>query len=262
MATQRIARIAIVGVAVAGFLLSAAGQAIAASSNLKVKAYFESTGVDPDAKGWIEWRSQKDRLRFRVQTEKLDAGDYDIAVGGVVIGLLSVHPANSGNKMAVEFRNPAEAGKPLFEVDPRGQLVTIERAAVVYLQVVLPNTPASPGNSAAAKAPKLKIKVNLEATGADPDASGKLDWRSQSGFVRMKVEVEDLDPGLYDLSVGGVIVGVIEVVALDAGGSEGEIEFRNPVESGELLLDFDPRGQLVTVESGGTVLLQVVVPTL
>ena len=44
------------------------------------------------------------------------------------------------------------------------------------------------------------------------------------------------------------------------GSVEGELEFRNPVEPGKLLLDFDPRGQQIDVLDGNTVVLETLFP--
>jgi hypothetical protein len=44
------------------------------------------------------------------------------------------------------------------------------------------------------------------------------------------------------------------------GSIEGELEFRNPVEPGKILLDFDPRGQAIEVLDGSTVILEMSFP--
>jgi hypothetical protein len=50
--------------------------------------------------------------------------------------------------------------------------------------------------------------------------------------------------------------------ALDVDGTErGEVEFRNPVEPGKILLDFDPRGQQIDVLDGATVILETLFPS-
>jgi hypothetical protein len=70
------------------------------------------------------------------------------------------------------------------------------------------------------------------------------------------VEIEDVPSGSYDLSVGGEIVGTLQA-ALDTDGTvRGELEFRNPVEPGKILLDFDPRGKQIDVLEGDTVILE------
>ncbi|MBY0399523.1 hypothetical protein K2X89_04460 [Myxococcota bacterium] len=106
-----------------------------------------------------------------------------------------------------------------------------------------------------------RVRVSLVNTGDAPAASGKAEFRLRKrNRMSFKVEAEDLLPADYDVTVGGVLQGVLDVRALAAGGVEGEIEFDTKSEPGHELLDFDPRGQLVTVERAGVVYLQVVFP--
>ena len=74
------------------------------------------------------------------------------------------------------------------------------------------------------------------------------------------VEIEDVPEGGYPLRVGGQIEGVIPVTIRQDGSIEGELEFRNPVEPGKILLDFDPRGQVIEVLDGATVILETTFP--
>jgi len=48
---------------------------------------------------------------------------------------------------------------------------------------------------------------------------------------------------------------------LEDGSVEGGLEFRNPVEPGKILLDFDPRGQQIDVLEGSTVVLETLFPS-
>ena len=76
----------------------------------------------------------------------------------------------------------------------------------------------------------------------------------------LRVEIEDVPVGTYELLVGGIVRGSFDVVDV-AGDVEGQIEFDNdPDQSGELLLDFDPRGQTAEVRQGATVYLTVTLP--
>ena len=108
---------------------------------------------------------------------------------------------------------------------------------------------------------QLRQEVPLVNTGAEPAADGKAEFRiKKKNRMRFKVEVEDLTPANYDLVVGGVMRGVLDVRQLPDGRVEGELEFDTKSEPGKLPLNFDPRGQLVSVERAGTVYLQVVFP--
>jgi hypothetical protein len=106
-----------------------------------------------------------------------------------------------------------------------------------------------------------RIRVALVNTGVEPAASGQVDYRlKKQTRARFKVEVEDLTPANYDLVVGGSVVGTLDVQALPAGGSEGELEFDSKSSRSHLPLNFDPRGQLIEVVRAATVYLQVVLP--
>ena len=135
---------------------------------------------------------------------------------------------------------------------PHGMAAALAAAALLFWV---------PAHEAAAKSNKVRIRADLVSTGADADASGKVEFRVQGGGkTRFKVEAEDLDAATYDIVVGGVVKGSLEVDAVKKG-TQGETEFRNPAQKNQALLDFDPRGQLITIERAGTVFLQVVLPT-
>ena len=97
--------------------------------------------------------------------------------------------------------------------------------------------------------------------------SGHADFEERADRTEFSVEVEDLADGNYRIIVGGSdrgplivnmgigetefrspveagqMVGTIPVTMRQDGSIEGELEFRNLVEPGKILLDFDPRGQ-------------------
>jgi hypothetical protein len=104
-------------------------------------------------------------------------------------------------------------------------------------------------------------RVSLINTGEAPSASGHAEYRIRKGNrSSFHVEAEDLAPANYDVTVGGIVQGVLDVHALRDGRVEGEIEFDTKTQRGHQPLDFDPRGQLVTVERAGVIYLQVVFP--
>jgi hypothetical protein len=110
---------------------------------------------------------------------------------------------------------------------------------------------------------KLRIRVDLVNTGAEPAADGKAELRiKKKNRMRFKVEAEDLAPANYDVVVDGLVRGVLDVRMQPDGDVEGEIEFDTKRNRGHVPLSFDPRGKLVTVERAGTVYLQVVFPNL
>ena len=132
----------------------------------------------------------------------------------------------------------------------RGSLLVLSSLALAALA----------GSPAAAAGARKRVEADLISTGADGDASGDARLRTRRGRSDFNVEVEDLDAARYDLVVGGVVRAVLDVVEVAPGATQAEVEFANPVQAGKVLLDFDPRGQLVSVERAGTVYLHVVFP--
>ena len=62
------------------------------------------------------------------------------------------------------------------------------------------------------------------------------------------VEIEDVPVGGYDLFVGGVLRGTIQVADVGGGDLKGELEFTSEQGEPELFLDFEPVGATVEVK--------------
>jgi hypothetical protein len=109
---------------------------------LRIRVDLVNTGVEPSADGKAELRiKKKNRMRFKVEAEDLQPANYDVVVDGVVRGVLDVRQQPDGEvEGEIEFDTKREPGKLPLSFDPRGKLVTIERAATIYLQVVFPNS--------------------------------------------------------------------------------------------------------------------------
>jgi hypothetical protein len=78
--------------------------------------------------------------------------------------------------------------------------------------------------------------------------------------VMFAVEIEDVPVGDYPLRVDGVEVGVIEAFARHNDEVFGRLGFRDPEVYGMPPLDFDPRGKLIEVLQGDSVILQAELP--
>ncbi len=86
-------------------------------------------------------------------------------------------------------------------------------------------------------------------------------------YASFDIELRRIPQGVYDIRVGGVVEGTVEVVRVgggpngQGGQTMGDTVFRSPNEDGEDLLDFDPRGQRVEiVNAEGVVALSVELP--
>lgn len=209
--------------------------------------------------GHADYRERADRTEFSVEAEDLADGNYRIFVGGVDRGGLVV----SLGMGETEFRSPVEAGKVLLTFDPRGELVEVhdgQGAVLTSGDVVIGDGGDNGGGGDDMDFGTTEIDVDLTNTGVYPLASGDARLRPEVDRTDFSVEIEDVPVGDYDLRIGGETVGIITVMMQQDGSIEGELEFRNPVEPGKTLLDFDPRGKQVDVLDGATVILETLFP--
>ena len=214
--------------------------------------------------GHADFEERPDRTEFSVEVEDVADGSYRIFVGGVDRGEVVV----SLGVGETEFRSPVETGKVLLNFDPRGEVIEVRDAQGVVLtsgDSIFTggddNGGDDNGGGTAMDFGTTVIEVDLSNTGVFPAASGDAKLEPRADRTDFSVEIEDVPVGSYDLRIAGVIVGAIQVVQLQDGSVEGELEFRNPVEPGKILLDFDPRGQQIDVLDGSTVVLETLFPS-
>ena len=197
---------------------------------------------------------------FEVELEDVPVGSYDLLVDGVLRGTIEVVTDAGGTRGKIEFEGLGSGSDEIEELpldfDPSTSMIEIADSGdptVLFSGNMANGTP--PGPSACTEPPS-EIRVALFNDGtADPDAKGDARYRVRDDCsVDFRVEIEKLPAGEYDLIVNGFNRGTIAVSLVNTD-FQGEIEFRNPVESGKILLEFDPRGQLVEVRQGATTFL-------
>jgi len=224
------------------------------------------------ASGHADFQERPDRTEFSVEAEDLADGSYRIFVGGVDRGELVV----SLGRGETEFRSPVEAGKVLLTFDPRGQEIEVrdgQGAVLTSDGEVFTGGGGCTNNCGGGDMGgggnmggghdfgMADIEVELSNPGVYPAASGDAKLEGRMDRADFSVEIEDVPAGSYDLRVGGEIVGTLQA-ALDVDGTvRGELEFRDPVEPGKILLDFDPRGEQIDVLEGSTVVLETRFPS-
>ena len=208
--------------------------------------------------GHADFEERADRTEFSVEVEDLVDGNYRIFVGGIDRGELVV-TLGIGE---TEYRSPVEPGKILLTFDPRGEVIEVhdnQGAVLTSGDAVFGEDDDDDGENM--DFGNIEIEVELTNTGVFPPASGDAKLEPRADRTDFSVEIEDVPVGSYGLRVGGETVGTIEVMMLQDGSVEGELEFRNPVEPGKILLDFDPRGQQIDVLDGSTVILETLFPS-
>ncbi len=105
-----------------------------------------------------------------------------------------------------------------------------------------------------------EFDIDLVSTGVHVGAEGEAEFEIRPGKAEFEVEIEDLPAGEYELQVGEITRGTITVIEDGEGETEGEIEFRSPESDDTLLLDFDPRGQIIDVLDDGVIVLTNMAP--
>lgn len=221
--------------------------------SLEVEINLTNQGVYPAGSGDAELEQRSNRVDFNVEIEDVPAGSYGLRVDGIERGTIAVVSTASGPEGELEFRFPAEAGKLLLDFDPRGTLIEVlEGGTPVFASTFPASGSGGGGNGPVAD---VEIVIGLTNSGVYPAGSGEADFDQDASRSEFKVEIEDVPDGAYGLYVGGSQRGTINV-----SDDEGEIEFRDPVEPGKSLLDFDPRGQTIEVREGSTVIFTAAFP--
>jgi hypothetical protein len=227
---------------------------------MEVFTTLAATSAAPGAEGHARFRIKEDQTRdFEVEIKDVPVGPYELVVGGTVRGTINVVVVVDRNRGEIEFSNDAhEVNKLPLDFDPQNQLIEVRQGATVFLSGT--QAAGTPG-----AAPLVTLDVPLVNAGAAPAASGHAAFQQQTDFHRsFKVEVEDLPVGTYDLVVGGILRGAINVVS-EVNKTRGRIEFEGHSDdhaglTEALLLRFDPRGQLIEVKQGATLFLSVTMP--
>ncbi|MBW2315946.1 MAG: hypothetical protein JRH10_17385 [Deltaproteobacteria bacterium] len=221
-----------------------------------------ATSAAPLASGSARFRVRDDCDEdFRVEIEDVAEGSYDLLVGGVLRGSFTAafDVVQGQVRGEIEFdSDPDDPGTLLLDFDPRGQTVEIVEFAGA---TVLIGLDAGGGSAPPATCGQDEIERPLLNSGLAPAAKGKARFRQRSDCDReLRVEIEDLPAGDYDVLVGGVVRGAI-TVAMVGSELEGEIEFdTNPDEPGEVLLDFEVLGHPIEVQSSAGTLLERTLP--
>jgi hypothetical protein len=231
------------------------------ADDIVVIKFLESSGADEDGTARARWRDKTDEgqieeLDFSVELEDMPAGDYDLYVTDLVIpkGVITVDVSGEGE---IEFATPLDDPKPLFDFAVFDQVIEVRQGATIFFTDTFDDQGGGGGGTSGGES-KTKTEIFLVnvATDLDFDAKGKVKHEVKKNETKLTLEVEKLIPGTYTVLVGGEPVS--ELTTVDA--SAVEIEFQNPVDTGKTLLNFDPLGKVIEVESDGVVYLTGVLP--
>lgn len=222
----------------------------------------QPTAAAPMASGELKYRTGSGRIRFSVEVEDLPVGNYSLLGNGVLRATLNVVSVPGGTQAEVEFSAPADGNELPLDFDPRNMSFVIRQGTTEFmtgrLDAAIGIAPPTGGSSGSAPPTGNALTVLRFGTGA---VEAKAELKQESSKVEFEVELEGVPAGRYDIQVGSVVRGSISVNALSTGRTYGETEFRNPVESGKLLLNFDPRGALISLRGATGIVASATFPT-
>ena len=106
---------------------------------MDIEVELENTGVYPLASGDAKLEPRADRTDFSVEVEDVPVGDYDLRIGGDVVGSIEAVMMDGSVEGELEFRNPVEPGKLPLNFDPRGKKVEVLEGSTIILNVLFPD---------------------------------------------------------------------------------------------------------------------------
>jgi hypothetical protein len=210
-----------------------AAPAVARDSS-KSKGEFENEGIETEASCRHSLSVKQSGGKFDLKIRDLTPStDYELIVGGVPEAQFTT---DDNGKAKLSFRTPPIVSSRFRELDfdPRGKQLAISDGTSDVLTTVIATTGESLGSSS-------DERVNLLPVASAGFAKARFRTR-KDGRQDFTVEITGVAAGSYDLFVGGLLRGTI-----NASSGRGEIEFKSAPSSGELLLDFDPRGVVVDI---------------
>ncbi len=232
---------------------------------LKLEADLEPARTGITGKGKAKFWERSDRSDFHVSAEGIDDGVYDIMV--CADNGAYTNPVGTLNVVAGEgsthFRSPQTGNQENLGFDPRDCLIEIHDATGAVLTSgdgVL--APKNSGNGGGGNG-RSEIEADLNNMGAYPEGEGEASYVVKNNSVEFEVEIKGVPVGSYPLWVESGLEGNITVAADDDDDDDslkGKLRFSNPQKDGRELLDFDPRGKLIEVYEGNTLIFEVIFP--
>ncbi len=212
-----------------------------ASDGSSIKTPLNATG-DPDATGIVVASLKPKKSELLVKVTKLDPSQaYSIEIAGIVEGTATT---DKNGKASVKFTNPAKNNTTLLDFEPRGQLLRVLDGTTSVLEGVISGS--GEGNGAVVDE---KAELSPENAPAKAKTSARYTVTIKGRRI-FRVEASGLTGGPFKVLVAGIERG-----ELTLKGTKGQLIFDSaPTKPGVPLLDFDPRGAVVDIVSGATVI--------
>jgi hypothetical protein len=227
----------------ASFLLAVGllGAPAAAKEESKIQVPLESLGGLPGASADLRSKLDGGGATLQLRAKGLAAStEYLVLTDGIEQARF-MSEANGHANVTFDLLE-ADAASPRIPFDPRGRYVTVNDG----VQDVLGAWYSTTGEP-----DRTKVKEWTDLSPEPVAASGQADARYDrrpNGKASFRVHMRHAPDGVYDVVVADVVVGSIDT----NGSGGGRIDFTTKGKGKKgMLLDFDPRGELVELEQGG-----------
>ena len=210
-------------------------------------------GAIPGATGTRRLRTRTDcSQNLEIDIQGVPAGSYTATVGGSVRGTITADALGHGQ---IEFDATPQAGELLLDFDATGE-IDLPKGSNGALVLSLTADASCPGSSPPPPSgcTFTETFVSLVNCRTISGATGTRRLRTRADCGKnLEIEVQGLPKGKYPVSVGGAVRGTITV---NPHGS-GQIEFDTTPQLGQLLLNFDPTGEIDVGTSTGALVLSL-----
>jgi hypothetical protein len=207
----------------------------------KVQVPLDNLGVDAGASADLRSKLDAGGATLHLKAKGLVGGTEYIVLADGIEQARFVTEANGHANVMFDLLE-ADAASPRLPFDPRGRYVTVNDGAEDVLGAWY-STAGEPDRT------KVKEWTDLapEAIAGDGHADARYD-RRPNGKASFRVHMRHAPDGVYDVMVADVAVGSIDT----NGSGGGRIDFTTKGKGKKgMLLDFDPRGELVELEQAG-----------
>ncbi len=242
------------------FILLVAGVAVlvapangwAKKKKLEAEAPLIATENAPSgASGDVKFKIKGRRMDLKVEIEDMPLGTYDVIIGGIFRGSLTVVGTVDGMEGELEFRNRADRDKVLLDFSPGGKVVQIQQAGITLLAGVVPDLsfddPVA-GNSQDTF-PKQKLKIDMIPTAAaGPKSNAQIRYKSNRKGADLELRAKNFPSGTYELVVDDVVITSF----FYKGRGNAKLKFSSRPRGNRLPLTFDPSGATFRIVQDAT----------
>lgn len=182
-------------------------------------------------------------IKCVIDARDLDAGNYEVFIGGVSRAILTVSQESSHTRGILVFKSTGSSGSVLLNFPIAEQSISIRQSGTDYFTGT---TPILPGRGEGDDTFAL-----FKSPSAPSESQAEVSMHfGASGPTTLEVQIEDAATGDYTLLIGDAARGTIHVTGTP-GDTEGHLHFEVGGSGSTLPLDFPSAGQSIAITQGG-----------